>query len=335
MKKSRRWLYLVLCAGLIALGAGGGTFASFNAQTTNKANTFSTGTLTLTDNGNCASKANSTNIATTCAGVLDVTTGAPDGPPSAVFGTITIHNTGSLTAAAFSLFAKSSTATLDCTNTRTATVSGLNGSSNLCTALVLFVEEIGQTTSGTSTHCWFGSSTTTLCAATGRLSAPLTRGTSVTTLTLKTTATKKKVGTFATGSDVVVTTPTGRHSQQFKLGTVAATSTTLSVTSGTTTYPATADASFSAGSFVVDVTHLATATAHNTVKYFDSHHGGSTTGISLTALKTTGATTPHLPALGHGSKRKFLVGVYLPATTGNAFQGLSASFTLTWRITQT
>jgi predicted ribosomally synthesized peptide with SipW-like signal peptide len=51
-KKTKRYLMLLVAVGLIAVAAGGsGTFASFNAETTNTGNTFATGTLILNDKG--------------------------------------------------------------------------------------------------------------------------------------------------------------------------------------------------------------------------------------------------------------------------------------------
>lgn len=48
--KMKTYLKLLMVVGLIAVvGGGSGTFASFTAQTTNKENTFKTGTLLLSD----------------------------------------------------------------------------------------------------------------------------------------------------------------------------------------------------------------------------------------------------------------------------------------------
>ncbi|MGN6372947.1 MAG: SipW-dependent-type signal peptide-containing protein [Solirubrobacteraceae bacterium] len=49
-KKMKTYLKLLMVVGLIAVvGGGSGTFASFSAETTNKENTFKTGTLLLSD----------------------------------------------------------------------------------------------------------------------------------------------------------------------------------------------------------------------------------------------------------------------------------------------
>lgn len=98
MKKSRRWLYLVLVGGLIALGAGGGTFATFNAQITNKTNIFSTGSLTLKETpGTCKSTSVAGNSGT-CSGLLTVNTSPYAVSTSVAFDSVTLTNTGTLAA---------------------------------------------------------------------------------------------------------------------------------------------------------------------------------------------------------------------------------------------
>lgn len=320
MTKNRRWLYVMLAGGLIAVGAGGGTFATFNAQVTNKTNAFSTGSLVLTD-ATCHSFSGTTN-AKTCSGILSVTTSGEEST-SVVFSTITLKDGGSLTAGKFSLAAAKQTGTTYCKTTVTTTLGTLNTSTNLCTGLRLFVEEVGQTGAGTKTYCWYGGSTHTLCGATAKLKTALTEGTSYTTLKIKTTT-----GSFTTGDKVVVTTKTGSHTEAFTVAS-GSTATTLKVTTKK------ALASFVATSYVMDVTHLTTA---DTVKSFDTTHRLGTTShpaIRLLALTTSGhpVTATSAPDLKAGKSRKFLVGVFL-GTVGNTYQGLTAKFGLTWRITQ-
>lgn len=106
MNKNRRWLFLLLAAGLIALGAGGGTFATFNAQTTNPGNSFATGSLYLSDQANsgtaCFSFTGSNNQNTGsnsgCGTVIDVTGEQPGSTPDTTdaTGTVTLSNVGTL-----------------------------------------------------------------------------------------------------------------------------------------------------------------------------------------------------------------------------------------------
>ncbi|HEV2593087.1 MAG TPA: hypothetical protein VGU02_14475 [Gaiellaceae bacterium] len=64
-KRTKQYLMLLMVIGLVSIAAGGGgTFASFTAETANNGNYFATGTLVLNDNGGtntCTSAINSTN----------------------------------------------------------------------------------------------------------------------------------------------------------------------------------------------------------------------------------------------------------------------------------
>jgi predicted ribosomally synthesized peptide with SipW-like signal peptide len=143
MSKGRRLLYGLLAVGLIGLGAGGGTFATFNASTTNAGNTFTTGTLYLS---------NTVNSGTTCFSYNDNASGAnndagnsvaPNGctsvinvtknPGQTATATVTIANQGTIGATALDLFAPTACAdvdpavtvtTADITSTTQATISG-------------------------------------------------------------------------------------------------------------------------------------------------------------------------------------------------------------------
>lgn len=315
MKKSRRWLYLVLCAGLIALGAGGGTFASFNATTTNKTNTFSTGSLTLTDSS-CKSTSSASNSAT-CSGIVTVSSHV-FAPNSAIFGTVTIKNGGTLTAFTFKVKGDGCTPTKLTTTTTAPGVHSFNTTSDFCTKLELFIEETGHTATTADTHCWYGvSGTHALCAASAKLSGSLTAGEAATTLTVKT-----RVGTFTSGS-ALLTTKTGKHSQSITIA--SDTANTLHVTSFT------ANAAYATGSYIVETTALATAT---TVEKFATTE--ATPGVTLTALKGPGATTKtaNVAALGSTATRNFRIGIFLPTTLTNKYQNLTAKFGIKWYIQQ-
>lgn len=340
MKKNRRWLYLLLAAGLIALGAGGGTFATFNAQITNKTNTFSTGSLTLTVTGTCKSDGGTNNSNTCSSGELTVATTPGDEATSVVFNTITVTNGGTLTASHFYLAAAEVTGTDYCktsvsytgSNTSKLTVGTLNKTSGsaytLCRKLHLFVEETTQTgaTSGGKTDCWYGATGST-CTATGKLHTALVQGTAPGTLSVA-----NLIGTVTSGDKIIVTTKTGAHTQKFTAGTstTSGTVTTITVT-GTK-----ALASFKATSYVVDVTPL---TGTHTVSAFDTNYSHTpltkAEAIRLLPLSSSGtpASATTSADLASGKSRTFLVGVYLGSVT-NHYQALTAKFGLTWRITQ-
>ncbi|MDA8297388.1 MAG: hypothetical protein M0004_12520 [Actinomycetota bacterium] len=111
MRKSRRWLTVLLAAGLVGLGASSGTFATFNATTTNLGNTFATGSLTLSNTANagtaCFSFNGTSNANSNCLSVLtlDNTANYPGGPIA--LGAVTVANGGTINAARLDLYAQS------------------------------------------------------------------------------------------------------------------------------------------------------------------------------------------------------------------------------------
>lgn len=343
MKQGRHWLYLVLAAGVIALGAGGGTFASFNAQTTNKTNTFSTGSLVLTDNhGTACTSSSGTNNQKTCTGILTVSTAPYARSTSVAFKTVTLKNGGTLTASKFYLSATTqqgsapvspTSGTKQCVTSKagTITVGTLNKTAstynNLCTKLVLFVEETAQTTGTTKfSECWWGNSAGSgaTCAATATLTTPLVQGTTYTKLKVKTL-----IGKITSGQSIVVTT--GSHTEKFTAAASATpgASVTVSVTAQA------ANAAFAATTTqVLDVTQL---TSSKTVAAFDTAHTAPSAlkGVRLVPLSASGTkkVATSAPDLTNGKARTFRVGVYL-ATLTNKYQGLASKFALAWHITQ-
>lgn len=318
MKKSRRWLYLVLCAGLIALGAGGGTFASFNATTTNKTNTFSTGTLTLKESATCKSTKGATNHGPsgTCSALLTVAT-TPGLEPGAVrLDTLSLANTGTLTASTLTVAATGSCAHSGSVGTITP--------GNLCTKLDFFVEEVGQHTGAdttTFTKCWYGCTSVTKIT----LTTSITEGSAVTGTTLHVAALPGAVA-----KTELISLTTGSHSEVVKAETAAAkTATSIKVEPVTTPTgnPSKWNFSYSTGSIVVALSGTAT------VKTFCTTDT-PTTPLALSALSASTTAKTTRPALKAKETRKFLVGLYLPYTTGNRFQGQTAKFSLTWKITQ-
>jgi predicted ribosomally synthesized peptide with SipW-like signal peptide len=155
VNKNRRWLFLLLAAGLIALGAGGGTFATFNAQTANQGNSFATGTLYLSDTVSgtaCFSFTGSNNQNTTsptgCGTVIDVSGQKPGSSPNSnpATGTVTLKNIGTL---AGDLTASSSACT-DTPLSATTTANLTSGSKSItvtsATGILVGMQVVDNTT---------------------------------------------------------------------------------------------------------------------------------------------------------------------------------------------
>src|SRR5439155_8436519 len=74
-KRVKQYLMLLTVIGLVSIASGSGTFATFSAETTNAGNTFSTGTIVLSNTVNagvaCLSSAGGVdvNINAACAAV--------------------------------------------------------------------------------------------------------------------------------------------------------------------------------------------------------------------------------------------------------------------------
>jgi predicted ribosomally synthesized peptide with SipW-like signal peptide len=157
--KTKRYLVLLAAVGLVAAALGGtGTFASFNAETTNAGNYFATGTLLLSNKtptqsaclsgGDAGHPGASGNVNNGCDVVLFGTNLYPGA--TAITGGLTIKNDGSIDASDLKL------STAGCTpSTDTTTVSGFNNG-NLCNSVLMYVQEWTGSIGGTASHCWFG-----------------------------------------------------------------------------------------------------------------------------------------------------------------------------------
>ncbi|HLX32337.1 MAG TPA: hypothetical protein VKR79_06145 [Gaiellaceae bacterium] len=113
---TKKLLMFAMLVALIAIVAGGGTFATFSAETTNRGSSISSGTLTLSDQVNSGTVCNSYNSASqdnynpACALVLTLVNQAPgvtdtSGTYIGGYAKLTLANTGSLPASLFSFFA--------------------------------------------------------------------------------------------------------------------------------------------------------------------------------------------------------------------------------------
>lgn len=166
--KHRRSLYVLLSAGLLALAAGGGTFASFTAETDNPGNTFATGSLLMSNLPSagtvCFSVNGVDNANPGCSTLVNVTGEEPGQGGTIVTASVTLGDTGTIDAGTFTLLPPASN---DCTSSQVTNLTFNSG--NLCDDTVMFVEETAQGTVNATTgvlsasthytYCWYGYST--------------------------------------------------------------------------------------------------------------------------------------------------------------------------------
>jgi len=155
----------ILVSIAVVLGAtavvGAGTFATFNAQVRNPANTFATGTLVLSNKVGagtvCLSTAGGstdTNVNNNCDTAFSLTVKKPGDSGSA---TLTLKNEGSLDASLFKVFSAA------CAS---ANASGENyhGTGNPCGVVDLYIQQYSDSGFTTPSACLYGGGTATTCA---------------------------------------------------------------------------------------------------------------------------------------------------------------------------
>jgi predicted ribosomally synthesized peptide with SipW-like signal peptide len=190
MLGTKKLLLAIAGFGLAAAGTAGGTFASFNAETTNAGNTFATGTLTMTNTANsgtaCFSGAGAGNAAT--AGCSSFLAGANVAPGAArQTGTVTVKNDGTLDASKLYVYAPTSG---DCVDAKTTEGNTLAfnpiTAKPLCGATLMSIEE----TTGGKHYCWYG-----VAGATGTCESTLT--------TLNSSNATTTIGAFGTSHNAL------------------------------------------------------------------------------------------------------------------------------------
>lgn len=163
----RKWVIGVMIAGVVATAAGAGTFASFNASTSNPGNVFSTGRLELSNTkqggSTCvsgytgvggAAQSNLDTNGNTCDTLLNLTLRSPGDTAT---GQLALANTGDYDGL-LQLWLNG------CTN---ATVVTPAGSGNLCTKLEVYIQEFTSSAYATpTTSCVFPLSASAACSAT-------------------------------------------------------------------------------------------------------------------------------------------------------------------------
>jgi predicted ribosomally synthesized peptide with SipW-like signal peptide len=158
---SKTYLKWLIAVGVLAvIGGGAGTFATFNATTTNAGNTFATGSLVLSNTvgaSTCLSTGGgNTDTNTNSVGCGTVFNSTISKPGDIAGGNVTLTNSGTLPASALTL-TKSACSTVD-NPTET-----FHGTGDLCAALNFYVQEWNDSARTSPYKCWYGGGTATTC----------------------------------------------------------------------------------------------------------------------------------------------------------------------------
>jgi hypothetical protein len=296
-KRAKGILIGLLCLGVLTTAIGGGTLASFTAITTNPGNTFTNGTVTMTNvagtvisGSNCAAPTNNG----TCATLFGTgNTNALKPSTTDIANSVTITYTGSLTPTSdFRLYAANYTAK---TGSSTAQCTApASGAGNPGTAIDLLV--------AVNTTLLYPVQNTTTTAA-------IASGASVTTISVNATT-----AALASGAQVIL----------YNAGTYEQFTTSAAVAAGATSIPVvaqTATAAFAAGTQVAP---------QGTLDNFAGSYTSSANGIQLKG-GTNGSGTAGQWATNDNSI--FNIKVHLDAAAGNSFQGCQSVSDLVWYAT--
>lgn len=159
MSKFKKFALSLIVLGLVTSFVTMGTFASFTAQTTNPSNSFSSGTLVLSNTKTGGTACLSTGGATTdtnrngsCDTLINTTTSKPG---DTAYQTLTLQNAGSLDASNFKLF---STACAAADNAES-----FHGTGNPCSVIQLTIQQYSDSAFTTPSACLYGGSTGNSC----------------------------------------------------------------------------------------------------------------------------------------------------------------------------
>ncbi|MCU1374816.1 MAG: hypothetical protein JWO68_2102 [Actinomycetia bacterium] len=363
MTTVRKLLLAVLLVSLAGSAFGAGTFATFNASTTNAGSTFATGTLVLSNKVNSATTCLSTGAGSTTdtnansagCGTLFTTTVSKPGDTATV--DLDLQGVGTLSASKLSLFAASL-----CASTQNLVATPYTGTGDLCEQTQLTVQETAANHT-TAQRCWYGGFGAGTITSTSNITVPVTISTANNNDLLKVT--------FDGGSaldDVVINAGSVQYTNPFTLaaaiqtalrakavatgfagkaalvgGTWVTTGSTgtitiASATPGTggivtiATPTTSARSALTAIGFVTGATN--TGSASNGACTADSAH--SLEGIASAYTNATDTPSLDMGALTTGAPttRYYRLTLTLPSTAGNDVQGRLATFGLTWRIDQ-
>jgi predicted ribosomally synthesized peptide with SipW-like signal peptide len=158
MNLKQKVLMTLGTVGVAAAVAGGGSFASFNAQTTNPGNTFATGTLVMSNKVNtataCLSTAAGVGITTNaanCDTLFNLTVKKPGDSGTA---DLTIKNEGSVAASLLNTFTSGCTAA-------DASGQAYHGTGDPCAAVQIYIQQWDSAAHTTPTACLYGGATVT------------------------------------------------------------------------------------------------------------------------------------------------------------------------------
>ena len=176
-KRMKQYLMLLCVVGIVSIASGSGTFASFNAETTNAGNTFATGAITLGNQVNsgtvCYSSGGAQNANAGCNAIWNVGSWAPG--QAADTEKLTLNNTGNLDPTALTMWAPKVTtagvenpAGLVC-NYESYTPAGAShvyaGSGNPCTGMSIQIQEYDSSFTTPTTSCVFPADATHVCGS--------------------------------------------------------------------------------------------------------------------------------------------------------------------------
>jgi predicted ribosomally synthesized peptide with SipW-like signal peptide len=199
LSKTKRYLVLLAAVGLIAAGLGGtGTFATFNAETSNNGNYFATGTLLLHDFGGtntCTSEFDNLNNTNTASPTgCDILFHIPALTPGSTYpASLTLTNAGTLNAQdiKFALGA----ACQDAPPTLATLTTGFNATDDIT---VLHLSNLGQTlVDHTQITVKVGATTETFTVLTTTAAGP--------TVNVPVVEVPSASQTFASGAKVILT----------------------------------------------------------------------------------------------------------------------------------
>ena len=180
-KRAKQYLMLLTVVGLVSIAAGGsGTFASFNAETTNPGNTFASGTLYLHDTPNGGTACTSESATTGPNFNINPGDGSNGNTCAALFtnasfqgGAVTAHleldNVGTIAASDIKFDVSGCSFTSNQANTGSSI---LFGSGPGCSNMLLNIQET-QSNYTTNVYCAYGTDSSGTCAApTNNLTSP-------------------------------------------------------------------------------------------------------------------------------------------------------------------
>ena len=334
MKRRRVW-YGVLALGMVALATGGGTFASFSAETDNPNNTFATGSLLLSNqvlSGTvCFSYNAASNVNSGCDVVIN-STGHKPGESATSLGTLGTALTNGATVSSLSVAAlpvavpQGAVLVLNVGTTSQFVTTNASAALNATSiSVVPFTANAAYSTSTTVTLSPFVSATVTI-GNVGTINGSTLTLSSTGCTSSKVTSYTFNTGNLCTDADMIV--------QEVGQGTVTTGGVYTQSTNNMYCWygaqgPVPPYPSPGAGTCDANASDI-----NNNVVTGQSINGFETGGaITLLPLSGNGTTTTgtQLQSL---HARKYVVGIYLPQAVGNTDQALQAVFPLAWTITQ-